>query len=53
MGRNIVDGTLLQKWAELGAGRRAEVAGRVGFTGSEDVRAELQQVLGWSGMAYF
>jgi cleavage and polyadenylation specificity factor subunit 1 len=53
MGRNIVDGTLLARWTELGTGRRTEVAGRVGFAGPEEVRGELASVLGWGGMGYF
>ena len=53
VGRNIVDGALLARWAELSSGRRGEVAGRVGFNGAEEVRTELEMVLGWGGMAYF
>ena len=53
VGRNIVDGALLARWAELSSGRRGEVAGRVGFNGPEEVRGELEMVLGWGGMAYF
>lgn len=52
-GRNIVDGAVLARWMELASGRRAEIAGRVGYSGSEEVRAELEGVLGWSGLAYF
>lgn len=53
MGRSIVDGAVLARWAELGAGRRAEVAGKVGFDGADEVRGELRRVLGWGGLAYF
>jgi cleavage and polyadenylation specificity factor subunit 1 len=53
MGRNIVDGGVLARWAELGAGRKAEVAGRVGFDGAAEVRTELRRVLGWGPLAYF
>ena len=53
MGRTIVDGTVLMRWAELGTGRRAEVAGRVGFDGPEEVRTELEAALGWGRLAYF
>ncbi|KAB5584746.1 CPSF A subunit region-domain-containing protein [Coniochaeta sp. 2T2.1] len=53
MGRNVVDGTLLGKWSELGTGRRTEVAGRVGFGGVDEVRGELANVLGWGRMGYF
>ncbi|KAH8682460.1 CPSF A subunit region-domain-containing protein [Xylariales sp. PMI_506] len=52
LGRSIVDGALLARWNELGAGRRAEVAGRVGFGGVEEVRATLEGLLGGSGLAY-
>lgn len=53
VGRNIVDGALLAKWSELGTGRRIEVAGRVGFSSPDEVRAELAGVLGWGRMGYF
>ncbi|KAI1077379.1 CPSF A subunit region-domain-containing protein [Whalleya microplaca] len=52
MGRSIVDGALLARWNELGAGRRAEIAGRVGFAGVEEVRDVLREVLGTNGLAY-
>ncbi|KAI3393261.1 hypothetical protein diail_4520 [Diaporthe ilicicola] len=52
-GRNIVDGAVLARWMELASGRRAEIAGRVGYSGAEEVRAELEGVLGWSGLNYF
>ncbi|KAI1103579.1 CPSF A subunit region-domain-containing protein [Jackrogersella minutella] len=52
MGRSIVDGALLARWNELGAGRRAEIAGRVGFAGVDEVRDTLREVLGASGLAY-
>ncbi|KAG6368515.1 hypothetical protein INS49_002725 [Diaporthe citri] len=52
-GRNIVDGAVLARWMELASGRRAEIAGRVGYSGSEEVRADLEGVLGWSGLGYF
>ncbi|KAJ1327515.1 cleavage and polyadenylation specificity factor subunit 1 [Microdochium nivale] len=55
MGRSIVDGSpgLLGRWNELGAGRRAEIAGRVGFTGGADeVREVLREVLGMGGLGY-
>lgn len=53
VGRSVVDGALLARWAELGAGRKGEIAGRVGFGSALDVRAALEGVLGWSRMAYF
>lgn len=53
VGRSIVDGTLLAKWSELGTGRRTEVAGRVGFSSPDEVRAELALLLGWGRMGYF
>ncbi|KAI0007639.1 CPSF A subunit region-domain-containing protein [Xylariaceae sp. FL0662B] len=52
MGRSIVDGALLSRWNELGAGRRAEIAGRVGFSGVEEVRDVLREVLSTNGLAY-
>ncbi|KXJ91576.1 CPSF A subunit region-domain-containing protein [Microdochium bolleyi] len=55
MGRNIVDGSpgLLGRWNELGAGKRAEIAGRVGFQGGADeVREVLREVLGMGGLGY-
>ncbi|KAI8962003.1 CPSF A subunit region-domain-containing protein [Daldinia sp. FL1419] len=52
MGRNVVDGALLSRWNELPAGRRAEIAGRVGFSGADEVRDVLREVLGASGLGY-
>ncbi|KAI1425773.1 CPSF A subunit region-domain-containing protein [Xylaria sp. FL1777] len=52
MGRNIVDGALLARWNELGAGRKAEIAGRVGFADVDEVREVLREVLGASGLGY-
>lgn len=52
MGRSIVDGALLARWNELPAGRRAEIAGRVGFTGVDEVRDTLREILGASGLGY-
>ncbi|OTB04446.1 hypothetical protein M426DRAFT_320804 [Hypoxylon sp. CI-4A] len=52
MGRSVVDGALLSRWNELGAGRRAEIAGRVGFAGVDEVRETLREVLGGSGLGY-
>ncbi|KAI1136113.1 CPSF A subunit region-domain-containing protein [Hypoxylon sp. FL0543] len=52
MGRSIIDGTLLARWNELPAGRRAEIAGRVGFTGADEVRDNLREILGASGFGY-
>ncbi|KAJ3570404.1 hypothetical protein NPX13_g5741 [Xylaria arbuscula] len=52
MGRNIIDGALLARWNELGAGRKAEIAGRVGFAGVDEVREVLREVLGTSGLGY-
>jgi cleavage and polyadenylation specificity factor subunit 1 len=52
-GRAIVDGAVLARWAELGAAKRAEVAGKVGYDGVSELRAELDALLGWSGLAYF
>ncbi|KAI1342830.1 CPSF A subunit region-domain-containing protein [Xylariaceae sp. FL0016] len=52
MGRAIVDGALLARWGELGAGRRAEIAGRVGFAGVGEVREVLKEVLGCAALGY-
>lgn len=51
-GRGVVDGAVLARWNELGAGRRAETAGRVGFAGAPEVRATLEALLGGNGLAY-
>jgi cleavage and polyadenylation specificity factor subunit 1 len=53
VGRNIVDGAVLSRWTELASGKRGEMASRVGYSGPEEVRAELEGVLGWSGLNYF
>ncbi|KAG5920077.1 hypothetical protein E4U53_003944 [Claviceps sorghi] len=52
-GRTVVDGTVLARWNELGAGKRADVAVRGGYDGAADLRGDLEGVLGWTGMAYF
>ncbi|KAI1288918.1 CPSF A subunit region-domain-containing protein [Xylaria venustula] len=52
MGRNIIDGALLSRWNELGAGRKAEIAGRVGFADVDEVREVLREVLGAGGLGY-
>ncbi|KAI1485297.1 CPSF A subunit region-domain-containing protein [Biscogniauxia mediterranea] len=53
MGRTLVDCALLARWSELGAGRRAEIAGRVGFPGGvAEVRDVLAEVLGASALGY-
>lgn len=52
-GRALVDGTVLARWNELGAGKRADVAVRGGYDGAGDLRGDLEGVLGWTGMAYF
>ena len=52
-GSTVVDGGLLARWTELAAGRRAEVAGRVGFNvNADDVRDVLREVLGPDGLGY-
>lgn len=53
VGTNVVDGAVLARWNELASGRRGEIAGRVGYASPEEVRAELEGLLGWSGMTYF
>ncbi|KAI0021099.1 CPSF A subunit region-domain-containing protein [Xylariomycetidae sp. FL0641] len=53
LGRAVVDGALLARWTELGAGRRAEIAGRVGFAaGVDEVREVLREVGGAAGVGY-
>ncbi|KAL5615017.1 hypothetical protein BROUX41_005082 [Berkeleyomyces rouxiae] len=52
-GRSIVDGAVLARWNELSSARRAELAVKVGFAGPEQVREELEGLLGWSGLVYF
>ncbi|KAJ4114805.1 mRNA cleavage and polyadenylation factor subunit [Fusarium equiseti] len=52
-GRAIVDGAVLARWAELGAAKRAEIAGKGGYDGIGELREELEGVLGWGGMSYF
>ncbi|KAM5355087.1 hypothetical protein ACJ41O_001733 [Fusarium nematophilum] len=52
-GRTIVDGAVLARWAELGAAKRAEIAGKGGYDGVAELRDELEGLLGWSGLAYF
>ncbi|KAL7759347.1 hypothetical protein ACKLNR_009437 [Fusarium oxysporum f. sp. zingiberi] len=52
-GRTIVDGAVLARWAELGAAKRAEIAGKGGYDGVGELREELEGVLGWSGLSYF
>lgn len=52
VGRSVVDGAMLSRWNELGAGRRAEIAGRVGFAGVDEVRATLEGLVGANGLAY-
>jgi cleavage and polyadenylation specificity factor subunit 1 len=47
-GRNVVDGTMLMRWAELGSQKRAEVAGRVGVD-VEEVREDLRVLRGGLG----
>jgi cleavage and polyadenylation specificity factor subunit 1 len=53
IGRSIVDGTVLARFGELGMAKRGELAGRAGYAGPEEVRAELEGVVGWAGMEYF
>ncbi|KAK3336811.1 CPSF A subunit region-domain-containing protein [Cercophora scortea] len=37
VGRSIVDGVVLERFVELGTGRRGEMAGRAGYAGPEEV----------------
>ncbi|OAQ62791.1 protein CFT1 [Pochonia chlamydosporia 170] len=52
-GRAVVDGTVLARWNELGAAKRADVALRGGYDTVADLRDDLEGILGWGGMAYF
>lgn len=52
-GRAMVDGAVLSRWGELGTGRRGEMVGRTGYAGVEQVRGELDSLLGWKGVAYY
>lgn len=53
-GRAVVDvAGVLSRWAELGAAKRAEIAGKGGYDGVGELREDLEGVLGWSGLAYF
>ncbi|KFY53406.1 hypothetical protein V496_07618 [Pseudogymnoascus sp. VKM F-4515 (FW-2607)] len=47
-GRQIVDGSSVWRWLELGSQKRAEVAGRVGVDG-ETVREDLEEIAGGLG----
>ncbi|KAK4147792.1 CPSF A subunit region-domain-containing protein [Dichotomopilus funicola] len=53
IGRSIVDGAVLERFMELGMARKVELAGRAGYAGVGEVRAELESVLGRAGMTYF
>ncbi|KXX80155.1 Protein cft1 [Madurella mycetomatis] len=53
IGRNIVDGAMLARFGELGMAKRSELAGRAGYAGPEEVRGELEGVVGWAGLGYF
>ena len=48
-----MDGAVLARFNELGMARRVELAGRAGYAGVGEVRAELEGVLGWAGLSYF
>lgn len=47
-GRPVVDGELLFRWMDLGAGRRAEIAGRCGVD-PETIRDDLEGLQGGLG----
>ncbi|KAK3393663.1 CPSF A subunit region-domain-containing protein [Podospora didyma] len=53
IGRSIIDGVMLQRYTELGTGRRGEMAGRAGYNRPDEIRSELEGVLGWAGLGYF
>lgn len=53
-GRVVVDAAaVLSRWNELGAGKRAEISAKGGYDDVDDLREELERVLGWSGLGYF
>lgn len=53
VGTSIVDGAILARWNELASGKRGEIAGRAGCSGAEEVRTELEGLLGWGALSYF
>ena len=53
VGRGVVDGAVLARWNELSARQRAEVASKGGYASAAEVRAELECLLGWAGVAYY
>ncbi|KAK0631751.1 CPSF A subunit region-domain-containing protein [Immersiella caudata] len=53
VGRSIVDGSILERFTELGAGRRGEMAGRAGYGSASGVRSELEGIIGWGSFGYF
>jgi cleavage and polyadenylation specificity factor subunit 1 len=52
-GRGLVDGAVLNRWMEISAARRGELAGKVGYDGMDEMREELRGVLGWNNLSYF
>ncbi|PFH57030.1 hypothetical protein XA68_15602 [Ophiocordyceps unilateralis] len=52
-GRAVIDGTVLARWAELSAVKRAEIAAKGGYEAVGELRADLEGLMGWSGFAYF
>ncbi|VUC20740.1 unnamed protein product [Clonostachys rosea] len=49
----IIDGEVLARWTELSTAKRAELAGKGGYDSVQEMRDELQGVLGWTGLSYF
>lgn len=49
-GRGMLDGSLLQRWVELGSQRKAELAGRIGAA-NWVVRGDLDMI-GGGGLGY-
>ncbi|KAI9811358.1 MAG: mRNA cleavage and polyadenylation factor subunit [Pycnora praestabilis] len=49
-GRNVVDGTILRRYMELGSHRRAEICGKIGADPWE-VRGDLE-IIGGGGLGY-
>jgi cleavage and polyadenylation specificity factor subunit 1 len=52
VGRGVVDGVVLARWNELGSRQRAEIASKGGYAIPQEVRAELDGILGWGTLGY-
>ncbi|KAK4193394.1 protein cft1 [Podospora australis] len=52
-GIGIVDGTILERFSQFGRAKRDDVVTKAGYSGPEEVRSDLEGVLGWAGLGYF